>query len=59
MQRGHVGTILTSLQPRALTMLPKTNILNNSVYLLAFRNVQFRYMFAFVSVYIAIVADVR
>jgi hypothetical protein len=32
MQRGHVGTILTSLQSRALTMLPKHNILNNITY---------------------------
>jgi hypothetical protein len=28
MQRGHAGTTLTFLQPRALTMLPKHNILN-------------------------------
>jgi hypothetical protein len=29
MQRGHAGTTLTSLQSRALTMLPKHNNLNN------------------------------
>jgi hypothetical protein len=28
MQRSHAGTTLTFLQPRALTMLPKHNILN-------------------------------
>jgi hypothetical protein len=28
MQRGHAGTTLTSLQSRALTMLPKHNNLN-------------------------------
>jgi uncharacterized protein YxjI len=28
MQRDYIGTILTSLQSRMLTMLPKYNILN-------------------------------
>jgi hypothetical protein len=63
MQRGHAGATLTSLQSRALTMLPKHNNLNTYVvlssyaYWLAFCVLTCLLFYVFGFVYIATSAE--